>query len=328
MSEIKNETAAGAELVKETASAAETPSKPSPRERLKEITDSIERGIQELFNSDRYRQYLATMSRFHRYSVNNQMLIYMQRPDASLVAGYSKWQTQFSRHVNKGEKGITIIAPTPYKTKVEEVKRDPDTKLPLRGPDGEMLKEEVEVVIPRYRPVTVFDVSQTDGKPLPTLVQNLTAAVQNYDVMMEALRRSSPVPISIEPIHDGSDGFYSHASRSITIKEGMSESQTVSTTIHEIAHAKLHDVSYPVCSCGTGAAPGDRPACFHGVDLHLAVEHCSIVLHLYGGADVHHQFHSERAYLPSAGTSAQSDRAACTGRSSSQRPRLCSHQDL
>ena len=240
MSEIKNETAAGAELVKETASAAETPSKPSPRERLKEITDSIERGIQELFNSDRYRQYLATMSRFHRYSVNNQMLIYMQRPDASLVAGYSKWQTQFSRYVNKGEKGITIIAPTPYKTKVEEVKRDPDTKLPLRGPDGEMLKEEVEVVIPRYRPVTVFDVSQTDGKPLPTLVQNLTAAVQNYDVMMEALRRSSPVPISIEPIHDGSDGFYSHASRSITIKEGMSESQTVSTTIHEISHAKLH----------------------------------------------------------------------------------------
>ena len=239
MSETTN-ISSTSETVRTAVSGDAIPSKPSPRERMKEITDSIERGIQELFNSDRYRQYLATMSRFHRYSVNNQMLIYMQRPDASLVAGYSKWQTQFSRHVNKGEKGITIIAPTPYRTKVEEVKRDPDTKLPLRDPDGELLKEEVEVVIPRYRPVTVFDVSQTDGKPLPTLVQNLTAAVQNYDVMMEALRRSSPVPISIEPIHDGSDGFYSHASRSITVKEGMSESQTVSTTIHEIAHAKLH----------------------------------------------------------------------------------------
>lgn len=212
----------------------------APKDRLKEITDSIERGIQELFDSDRYRQYLQTMSRFHNYSLNNVMLITMQRPDATHVAGYGKWQTAFARHVKKGEKGIKIIAPTPYKKKVEEMLIDPDTKLPMRGPDGELLKTEVEVVIPRYRAVTVFDVSQTDGKPLPTLAQDLTAAVQNYDVMMEALRRSSPVPVSIEAIHDGSDGFYSHSSRSITIKEGMSESQTVSTTIHEIAHAKLH----------------------------------------------------------------------------------------
>ena len=234
MSEIKNDSAAG------ISPAADVKEKNNPRERLKEITESIERGIQELFNSENYRQYLATMSRFHRYSVNNQMLIYMQRPDASLVAGYSKWQTQFGRHVNKGEKGITIIAPTPYKKKIEEIKLDPDTKQPLRGPDGEMIKEEVEVVIPTFRPVKVFDVSQTDGRPIPALVKDLTAAVQNYDVMMEALRRSSPVPIAIEPIHDGSDGFYSHITNSISIKEGMSESQTVSTTIHEIAHAKLH----------------------------------------------------------------------------------------
>lgn len=219
---------------------SEVPVKESPKDRLKEITDSIERGIQELFDSDRYKQYLQTMSRFHNYSLNNVMLISMQRPDATHVAGYGKWQTAFSRHVKKGEKGIKIIAPTPYKKKVEEMLIDPDTKQPLRGPDGELLKQEVEVVIPRFRAVTVFDVSQTDGKPLPTLSQNLTASVQNYEVMMEALRRISPVPISIEPIHDGSDGFYSHASRSITVKEGMSESQTVSTTIHEIAHAKLH----------------------------------------------------------------------------------------
>lgn len=219
---------------------SEVPVKEFPKDRLKEITDSIERGIQELFDSDRYKQYLQTMSRFHNYSLNNVMLISMQRPDATHVAGYGKWQTAFSRHVKKGEKGIKIIAPTPYKKKVEEMLIDPDTKQPMRGPDGELLKQEVEVVIPRFRAVTVFDVSQTDGKPLPTLAQNLTASVQNYEVMMEALRRTSPVPISIEPIHDGSDGFYSHASRSITIREGMSESQTVSTTIHEIAHAKLH----------------------------------------------------------------------------------------
>lgn len=219
---------------------SEVPVKESPKDRLKEITDSIERGIQELFDSDRYKQYLQTMSRFHNYSLNNVMLISMQRPDATHVAGYGKWQTAFSRHVKKGEKGIKIIAPTPYKKKVEEMLIDPDTKQPLRGPNGELLKQEVEVVIPRFRAVTVFDVSQTDGKPLPTLAQNLTASVQNYEVMMEALRRTSPVPISIEPIHDGSDGFYSHASRSIMVKEGMSESQTVSTTIHEISHAKLH----------------------------------------------------------------------------------------
>lgn len=218
---------------------AEAPRK-TTQERLKEITANIERGIQELFSSGKYQQYLAMMSRFHRYSVNNQMLIYMQRPDATLVAGYGKWQKQFERHVNRGEKGITIIAPVPFKKKVEQIMCDPDTKLPLKAPDGTILTEEVEKTIPHFKPTTVFDVSQTDGKPLPEIVSPLTAAVQNYEVMMEALRRSSPVPISIEPIHDGSDGFFSHTEQRIAIKEGMSESQTVSTTIHEIAHAKLH----------------------------------------------------------------------------------------
>lgn len=221
------------------APPAETPKK-TTQDRLKEITANIERGIQELFASGKYQQYLAMMSRFHRYSVNNQMLIYMQRPDATLVAGYGKWQKQFERHVNRGEKGITIIAPVPYKKKVEQVMYDPDTKLPLKAPDGTILTEEIEKTIPHFRPTTVFDVSQTDGKPLPEIVSPLTAAVQNYDVMMEALRRTAPVPITIEPIHDGSDGFFSHTEQRIAIKEGMSESQTVSTTIHEIAHAKLH----------------------------------------------------------------------------------------
>lgn len=221
------------------APPAEAPKK-TTQERLKEITANIERGIQELFASGKYQQYLAMMSRFHRYSVNNQMLIYMQRPDATLVAGYGKWQKQFERHVNRGEKGITIIAPVPYKKKVEQVMYDPDTKLPLKAPDGTILTEEIEKTIPHFRPTTVFDVSQTDGKPLPEIVSPLTAAVQNYDVMMEALRRTAPVPVTIEPIHDGSDGFFSHSEQRIAIKAGMSESQTVSTTIHEIAHAKLH----------------------------------------------------------------------------------------
>ncbi len=215
----------------------------APKDRLKEITDSIERGIQELFDSDRYRQYLQTMSRFHNYSLNNVMLINMQRPDATHVAGYGKWQSAFSRHVKKGEKGIRIIAPAPFKKQVEETVLDPDTKLPMRGPDGELLTKEVEVVIPRFRVVTVFDVGQTEGKPLPSLANELNASVENYEIFMEALRRSSHVPISIEPIHDASDGFFSLTSQSITIKEGMSESQTISTTIHEMAHSRLHNMS-------------------------------------------------------------------------------------
>ena len=215
------------------------------QDRLKEIVESIERGIQELFESEKYRQYLKTMSRFHRYSVNNTMLIFMQKPDATLVAGFNKWRDQFKRHVNRGERGIRILAPTPYTIRKEQEKLDPKTKLPMRGPDGEVLKEEVEIKIPRYRPVSVFDVSQTDGEPLPSIVSDLTGNVQRYAMFMEALQKSSPVPITIEPLMDGSDGYFSSSEQKIVLNEGMSEVQTVSAAIHEIAHARLHDEGIP-----------------------------------------------------------------------------------
>lgn len=215
--------------------------KQTNKERLKDITDSIERGIQDLFQSDKYAEYLRTMSRFHRYSVNNQMLIYMQKPDATLVAGFNKWRDNFGRNVMKGERGIKIIAPTPFKKKIEQEKLDPDTKMPMLDADGKVITEEKEIKIPMYKPVTVFDVSQTDGKPLPQLASDLSGNVQNYEVFMEALRRASPVPIDIKPIRDGSDGFFSLDNQSITIREGMSEIQTVSAVVHEIAHSKLHN---------------------------------------------------------------------------------------
>ena len=215
--------------------------KQTNKERLKDITDSIEQGIQDLFQSGKYAEYLRTMSRFHKYSVNNTMLIYMQKPDATLVAGFNKWRDQFERNVMKGEKGIKIIAPTPYKKKIEQEKRDPDTNLPMLDADGKVITEEKEIKIPMFKPVTVFDVSQTDGKPLPQLASNLTGDVQNFDVFMEALRRTSPVPIDIKPIHDGADGYFSLDEQRIAIREGMSEVQTVSAVVHEIAHSKLHN---------------------------------------------------------------------------------------
>ena len=215
--------------------------KQTNKERLKDITDSIERGIQDLFQSDKYAEYLRTMSRFHKYSVNNTMLIYMQKPDATLVAGFNKWRDQFGRNVMKGEKGIKIIAPTPYKKKIEQEKRDPDTNLPMLDADGKVIIEEKEIKIPMYKPVTVFDVSQTDGKPLPQLASDLSGNVQNYEVFLEALRRSSPVPIEIIPIRDGTDGYFSLDNQKISIREGMSEVQTVSAVVHEIAHSKLHN---------------------------------------------------------------------------------------
>lgn len=215
--------------------------KQTNKERLKDITDSIERGIQDLFQSDKYAEYLRTMSRFHKYSVNNTMLIYMQKPDATLVAGFNKWRDQFERNVMKGEKGIKIIAPTPFKKKIEQEKRDPDTNLPMLDADGKVITEEKEIKIPMFKPVTVFDVSQTDGKPLPQLASDLSGNVQNYEVFMEALRCSAPVPIEILPIRDGSDGYFSLDKQKIAIREGMSEVQTVSAVVHEIAHSKLHN---------------------------------------------------------------------------------------
>lgn len=217
------------------------PEKMSNKDRLREITENIETGIKELFESDKYRQYLSTMSRFHRYSLNNTMLIYMQMPDATLVAGFNKWQNQFERHVKKGEHGITIIAPTPFKKKIEEQKLDPETKAPVLDRDGKIVTEEKEVEIPMFRPVKVFDVSQTDGKPLPQLASDLSGNVQQYDAFMEALRRTSPVPMTIQPIHDGSDGYFSLTDQRIAIREGMSEVQTVSAAVHEITHSILHN---------------------------------------------------------------------------------------
>ena len=215
--------------------------KPTNRERLQEITAGIEQGINELFESEKYMRYLSVMSKFHRYSVNNTMLIYMQRPDATLVAGYNKWKNQFSRHVKRGEHGITIIAPTPYKKKIEEQKLDPDTKAPMLDKDGKVIMEEKEIEIPLFRPVKVFDVSQTDGKPLPELASSLSGNVQNYEVFMEALRRSAPVPIEFEPMDANMDGYFSSDQQRIAIREGMSEVQTVSAAVHETAHSKLHD---------------------------------------------------------------------------------------
>ena len=218
------------------------------KEQIKKLTDQIEAGIKALFQSgdlEKYQAYLRTMSHFHHYLVNNQMLIFSQCPHATLVAGYQKWQNQFSRHVLRGEKGISILAPTPYKIKVEKERLDPDTKLPLLDADGNTITEEKEVQIPMFRPVKVFDVSQTDGKPLPERVQSpvaeLTGNVEHYEAFMEALRRISPVPIEMKPLSNDLDGFFSPSKQSITLRDGMSEVQTVCAAVHEIAHSKLHD---------------------------------------------------------------------------------------
>ena len=215
----------------------------SQKDRLKEITDGIEKGIQELFESEKYKQYLKTMSRFPKYSLNNTILIYLQNPNATLVAGFKRWQDQFERHVRKGEKGLKIIAPTPYKTRKEVEKLDPMTKKPMRDASGKVLTEEIEVKIPMFKPVTVFDVSQTEGKPLPELVSTLEGNVTDYENMMEALKRTAPVPISFEEMKPSTDGYFNHLEQRIAIRSGMSEVQTMSATVHEIAHSILHNDS-------------------------------------------------------------------------------------
>ncbi len=214
--------------------------KPSNREQVKQIVAGIEGSIQELFQSERYAEYLRTMSRFHTYSVNNTILIHMQMPNATHVAGYNKWKNQFGRHVKQGEKGLTIIAPTPFKKKIEEMKLDPDTKAPVLDEDGNAVTEEREIEIPLFKPVKVFDVSQTEGAPLPSLVSNLTGDVEQYEAFMEALRRTSPMSINVEPLRPGLDGLCNHDDQIISIQEGMSQVQTVCATVHEITHAVLH----------------------------------------------------------------------------------------
>lgn len=181
------------------------------------------------------------MSKFHTYSYNNTILIHMQMPNATQVAGFKKWKNQFGRHVKKGEKGLTIIAPTPFQKKIEEMKLDPDTHIPVLDAEGNVIMEEKVVEIPLFRPVKVFDVSQTEGPPLPSLATDLTGGVQQYEAFMEALRRTSPVPMSIKPIAENMDGFYHLENKAITIREGMSQVQTVCTAVHEITHAMLHN---------------------------------------------------------------------------------------
>ena len=237
-----------------TAQTAEQPQEPrpvipivltseKPAEKLKEITDRLEQGITELFESERYREYLRVMSKFHNYSFNNTLLIAMQKPDSSLVAGFSAWKNNFGRNVMKGQKGIKIIAPSPYKVKQEMKKIDPHTQQPIIGKDGKPVTEEKEITIPAYKVVSVFDVSQTEGKELPDIaVDELTGDVERYRDFFAALEKTSPVPIGFEQIPGSSHGYYHLEDKRIAIQEGMSELQTLKTAIHEIAHAKLHDI--------------------------------------------------------------------------------------
>ena len=212
-------------------------------QQVREITDKLEQGIKELFESERFKEYLRTMSKFYNYSFNNTLLIAMQKPEATYVAGYTSWQRNFDRQVMKGEKGIKILAPAPYKAQEEREKIDPVTQKPVIGADGKAVTETVEVLRPAFKVVSVFDVSQTDGKELPDIiVDELKGTVENYEAFFDALKQESPVPISFEDIPGGAKGFFSPVESRIAIQEGMSEIQTVKTAIHEIAHAKLHAV--------------------------------------------------------------------------------------
>ena len=211
------------------------------KQKVQEITEKLEQGIKELFESEKYKNYLNTMSKFHNYSFNNTLLIAMQKPDATLVAGFQAWKKNFERHVKKGEKGIRILAPAPYKVKEEQEKLDPETNEIMLDKDGKPVMEEVEVTIPAFRAVSVFDVSQTDGRELPELaVSELSADVEGYQDFMKALEMVSPVPIGYEDISGEAKGYYHTEEQRVAIQQGMSESQTVKTAIHEVAHAKLH----------------------------------------------------------------------------------------
>ena len=214
-----------------------------PAEKLKEITDRLEQGITELFDSERYKEYLRVMSKFHNYSFNNTLLIAMQKPDASLIAGFSAWKNNFGRNVMKGQKGIKILAPSPFKIKKEMEKIDPQTQKVIIGKDGKPVTEEKEITIPAFKVVSVFDVSQTEGKEIPDIAVNmLTGDVEHYKEVFAALEKTSPVPVGFEKIEGGAHGYYHLEDKRIALDEGMSELQTLKTLIHEIAHAKLHDI--------------------------------------------------------------------------------------
>lgn len=231
------------------AVAAANPSRPielkaqKPNEKMKEITDRLEQGIQELFDSDRFKEYLQVMSKFHNYSFNNTLLIAMQKPDATLVAGYNSWKNLFGRQVARGAKGIKVLAPSPYKIKKEVDKIDPQTQKPVTDKNGKPVKEETEITVPAFKVVSVFDISQTEGKELPTIgVDELTGDVEQYNDFFKAAELVAPVPVGFENIKSGAKGYYSQTDKRIAINEGMSELQNLKTLIHEIAHAKLHDI--------------------------------------------------------------------------------------
>ena len=247
------------------------------KQKVKEITDKLEEGLKELFDSEKYRSYLSTMSKFHNYSVNNTLLIAMQKPEASLVAGFRAWQKNFNRHVNKGEKGIRILAPTPYIIKEERDKLDPVTGEVMLDKEGMPQTEEVEVKIPAFRAVSVFDVSQTDGEPIPELeAKELLSTVEGYEDFIKAVTYVAPATISFEDIPGSSRGFFSPTENRIAVQEGMSESQTLKTMVHETAHSMLHskevdsDILVPVKDRNTKEVEAESIAftvCSHfGID--------------------------------------------------------------
>ena len=212
------------------------------KQQMKEITERLEQGVKDIFTSEMYTTYLRTMAKFHNYSFNNTLLIAMQRPDATLVAGFNAWKNKFNRYVKKGEKGIQIIAPAPIKEVEEREKIDKDTGLVVLNENGEPEIERVEYVVPRFRVTTVFDVSQTDGEPIPSLeVNELTASVKDYALLTAAIEQVSPVPMRFDEIEGEAKGYYSDADKEICIQVGMGESQTIKTMIHEVAHAMLHN---------------------------------------------------------------------------------------
>lgn len=214
-------------------------------EAVKEITEKLEHGLEELFDSEKFKEYLNTMSKFYRYSFNNSLLIAMQKPDATLVASYRSWQKNFNRNVNKGEKGIRILAPAPYKIKEEREVINPLSGLPLLDEKGDVQTEEVEVSLTGFKVAYVFDVSQTSGEPLPEIsAEELLQSVDDYQIFMEALRNVAPVPLEVQEVDGGAKGYFSPVEQKIAIQSGMSESQTVKTAIHEIAHSLLHDTDH------------------------------------------------------------------------------------
>lgn len=215
------------------------------KQQMKEITERLEQGVKDIFTSEMYTTYLRTMAKFHNYSFNNTLLIAMQRPDATLVAGFNAWKNKFNRYVKKGEKGIQIIAPAPIKEVEEREKIDKDTGLAVLNENGEPEMERVEYVVPRFRVTTVFDVSQTDGEPIPSLeVNELTASVKDYALLTAAIEQVSPVPMRFDEIEGDAKGYYSDADKEICIQVGMGESQTIKTMIHEAAHAMLHNSDF------------------------------------------------------------------------------------